>query len=633
MVDASLEVGHAHLTFSGRWAPMNTSEGRPVGLFLSGRGNLQVTSTYEPERIVMSRNLAEWPKVQVRDNAAKNPSMMLSFDQARIWWVGPALPAWGGDPGGSLEAECKAHAELFQLAEVVDAAQTVALQAQNAPAKPLVVMELRQGDDVWLYTFDSFHDQIERLDWLHLDRSGIPTMKGRRSPVVMSRQPLGWDPRKAPQAPLFQISSLDVDLRSPENRNLEAHVEELITPVESGLKLLRFRLVSEVITEKDVRKCQVLRVVDGEGRELAFDLAKDHLIVQLAAPTERGKQLRLTFDYRGDTLVQPGEDSYWQLDVNGAWYPQSESLAGESYLFHGKIRTKGDWIAFLPGETLRREKDGEWNLVETRTEKPICFATVLGGRYQLEEETRDGITLRIATYAFKGGSGLRVIKDQAFNVIRYYQFLLGPFPFKEFQVVQKNQWGYGQAPPGMMYITNEAFNQMLGVGQYAREGLRKRFAHEIAHQYWGTVVKMPSSEDQWVTEAFADYSAAMYEGEFKGQGLFARSVATWTANAKEAAKYAPIPLANDIAPRDGYERFKTRTYLLYDKAPLLLHAIRKQIGDHMFMVYLKSIQANFKWRFASTPNLIGLLNFATKRDFNEFFTKYFWGTEMPPEKP
>lgn len=71
-----------------------------------------------------------------------------------------------------------------------------------------------------------------------------------------------------------------------------------------------------------------------------------------------------------------------------------------------------------------------------------------------------------------------------------------------------------------MYITKEAFNQHMDWAKYFRLGIRKRYAHEIAHQYWGIVVKMPSTEDQWITESFADYCAALYERDDKGPDLF-----------------------------------------------------------------------------------------------------------------
>src|ERR1035437_5287637 len=37
-------------------------------------------------------------------------------------------------------------------------------------------------------------------------------------------------------------------------------------------------------------------------------------------------------------------------------------------------------------------------------------------------------------------------------------------------------------------------------------------AHEVAHQWWGHTVGFASGRDQWMSEGFADMSAALYIG-------------------------------------------------------------------------------------------------------------------------
>ena len=66
------------------------------------------------------------------------------------------------------------------------------------------------------------------------------------------------------------------------------------------------------------------------------------------------------------------------------------------------------------------------------------------------------------------------------------------------------------SPGATMFITKEAFNPLMGDdNKLFSKGINERFAHEIAHQYWGHVVKMGSIEEQWVTESFAEYSSSL----------------------------------------------------------------------------------------------------------------------------
>ena len=74
-----------------------------------------------------------------------------------------------------------------------------------------------------------------------------------------------------------------------------------------------------------------------------------------------------------------------------------------------------------------------------------------------------------------------------------------------------------------------------------------------------------------------------------------------------------------------------RTGLLYNKGPTLLHALHKELGDETFFTFLKSYQKSFAWKFGSTKNLAGLLQYMTRKDYMPFFEKYYWGTEMPKD--
>lgn len=650
-VDQTFACGNATVALTGRAVPLR-SGGKVRGFFFQGSGSLSLLSTFAPEAPILKRNLQDWTQIAAKPTA-KGLEIAFPFEQARVLFAGIAGPVLDGAPAEPLAAELKAHQEKFNLLQGFEHAQLLALQEANGGTRPLLVIELKDGDRTWVYQYDGVSSRQETLHWCRPDQSQVKAMKGFLHPYLISRQAIGWDPRKGSAPPPFQIRALDVDLRTRDNRNAECVVKETIVPLEPGTRALRFGLFDEIITEKDVRKLRVARVTDAEGRNLGFDHAKDFLLVDLGAPATG--PVTLTFAYAGDYLVQPGEDSYWQLDVRGSWYPECDNLSGELYTYHAVVRTAGEWHGFTPGETVRRGKDGEWNLAETRTDKPICFATILGGKYYTDEETRDGLTVRIATYAFKPGVANKVFRDQAFNIIRYYQNFLGPFPFKELQIVEKNAWGYGQAPPGMMYITRDAFEQAQVINQmgemaYMLNELEKRgaqipkgisfsnmdvrhvMAHELAHQYWGTVVKMPSAEDQWITESFADYCAALYDGDFKNKGLYQKAVNTWFSYGREASAKAPIPLANQVAFKDARDRWLTRTYLLYNKGPALLAALHKELGDAQFFTFMKSLQTNFRWKFLPTSRIPEFLKFMTKKDYGWFFERYFWGTEMPDSK-
>ena len=638
--------GHAKVVFSGRWAPILRGDQR-IGYFLEGPGQLVYASAYAPEWPVFSKNLEEWTGL-VPLKTGQAQTVAFTFSRARLYSVGIPMAAWEGSEAAGLEDVHGAFEARWRKIDGFAPSPLLAAQAANTPEQPLAILEFEGANQSLLYRFDPLDSGDELLEFVRPMAHATGALKGWRDLLTLSRQPIGRDPRKGAFPARFTITALDVDLRTEDNRQASVVVQETLVPLQDGLRVLTFELLSDIYMDAGTRHLRVTKVSDAQGNALEFSHGQDHLAVRLPAPAPKGLPLTLKVEYQGDFLVSPRGDNYWQLHVRGAWYPQPAHMAEESYTFHATVRTKGEWLAFLPGDTVRREKDGPWNLVETRTSLPICFATILGGKYFVEEETREGLTIRVASYAFKGGNAIKVIKDQAFNVLSYYKHFLGPYPFKELSIVEKNEWGYGQAPPGMTYITREAFEQISNirnmqefadmVGQFGGRlsfntmDVRHVLAHELAHQYWGTVVKMGSPEDQWITESFADYCAALYERDYKGQGHFKRNVARWKAAAEFAHEAAPIPLANGIRRKDGYEGFRVRTGLLYAKGPMLLHALHQELGDQVFLTWLKSTQTNFRWKFAPTKRVFDLLGFITKKDYLPFYETYFWGTAMPPVK-
>ncbi len=254
---------------------------------------------------------------------------------------------------------------------------------------------------------------------------------------------------------------------------------------------------------------------------------------------------------------------------------------------------------------------------------------VQAGKYATYEEKRGDRTIRVATYGMRNDRAAKQLTALSYGLIDYYEYFLGPFPFNEFNIIQMNSYGYGQAPPGTMFITNEAFNPtQTEVDQIFSEGINERFAHEIAHQYWAYVVRMPSPEEQWLSESFAEYSAALALKKLKGEGVYNRLVSTWRGRAKDGLSVAPIPYANRIRG-DSRMSFRERFALLYNKGPYLLYALHKELGDTQFLTFLKSYTKSFNWKFGTTNNVAGLLQFMTKKDYKPFFEQYFWGTAMP----
>lgn len=631
----SLEAGHAQFHFSkGRMSPVLANGGQ-VGWFFDGFGSLTYESQDPTEQAAVKLNLDKGSKLKAQPTG-QGTSTQGDFHTALFLWAGAKLPAFQGEQAETSQPQFTAHRGRFAKARISPPAHDFAVQVGSKVPYPLLYAELGGGAEDLIYEFDAGVAREEALYQLRKPEFAATQMAEELYSSILSEQPIQRS-RKDILVPSYTLSHVDLELVQTAPRTGRMTVKETLIPRYEGQQVLRFQLQSRYWewmgnAKLEARYEKVKAIRDGEGRELAFSHDTDDLVVELQEPAKAQVPMDLTFEIEGDFLIQPDQSRYWELGTS-PWFPQPD-LNGQMMTWHAVVKVKKPWIAFSNGDTVRRSEDGEYTVLETRSDKPIAFPVILAGEYQYIEDTRDGITVRIASFMYKPGVGAKVLNESAFRVLKYYQNFLGAYPYKELNIIEKNEWGYGQAPAGIMFITKEAFNQSIDiVNRVMSIDIRSRFAHEIAHQWWGTVVKMPSQEEQWITEAFAEYCAALYLRDFKGPGEYKKKIASWKSNAAEVADRTTIPLANRVHfEKNWMEARKTRTYLIYDKGAYLLYALHNELGDDQFFTFLKSMQRNFAWKFASTKHVAGMLQAVTKKDFTPYFDQFYWGTGMPTVK-
>jgi len=626
---------HAHFTLvSGQVARVFAGK-TCVGFCFEGNGSADFVSKLATEATVLTSNLADnnGPKpVDAKDGLHTG----VAFQKAIFWFGGREVPAFAGADGTAMNEVFTAIRTRF-LSDGLPSGLTAALSyTENGRPNPYVQANL-DASIPFVYELDPYHSRFESLYLLSSKNLQDPLLKGFLNPVTISQQPIGWDLHQ-PVLGEYMLRSVALDLTQTAPLHGVLKVKETVQPLFYPLKSIRMNLQRDhwghngmgLVSHKEI----IRRITDADGHALAFTQDASEVTVELPSAAPVGASKELTFEIEGDFLVPPTNGNYWQLGTT-AWFPQPD-LNGQMYTWDAVIRVKKPWIAFSCGDTVRRGEEGDFSVVETRSDKPIAFGVILAGEYSIQRETRDGLTVEVATYGGKAQFS-KALLDMAFPIFKYYQAFLGPYPYKEFHILEKNEWGYGQAPASIMFITKEAFNQTIDfTSQVYSQGVRGRFVHEIAHQWWGCVVKMPSSQEQWITESFADACAAMALQDWpqgRGKSEYVKLVAHWKGEAEFAKDKGTIPTCNNnYNPDDSYENFRVRTGLLYNKGAWLLYCIRKEIGDDKFATFLKSYQDNFKWKFGSTKDVEGLLSFMTKKDWKPWFDKYYWGTGMPDAK-
>jgi hypothetical protein len=625
-----LKIGNLTLDLGeGEVAPFLIGEDR-VGLFFKGNGTFTYRTADPVERALV---LFEAKKLDRTAEKGADGSVTIrgSFERLHVLSGGMELPAFAGEAGTGLADALRSHREAFGNVRLEPPSHLLVRQRLDEPSSPVAFVEMG-GSDNNAYVLDTIETKQERFYAL-MSKNGlydIKELRGALFPVRISDQPTGRE-RGAFVQPRFLLADLDYTLVAGEKAQGKLTVTETIIPRGKPQRVFRFNLRSGSWDDKwKYRPVRIDDLRDGAGNKLPFDFDEDSLLVGLPAAAPVDEPVILRFEISGEILLRPDNDSYWQLGTS-AWFPQP-NLNGQYYTIHSVVKVKKPWVAFATGDTVARREEGEFNVVENTLDKPLQFAVVHAGKYTIYEETFDGLTIRVAPYAGINDGQVKQLARLTQKIIKFYEPWLGPFPFKEFTIIEMNDYAWGQAPPGMMFITKEAFNPLIDLSsRYYSFGVNQRFAHEIAHQYWGIVVKMGNDEDQWITEAFSEFASSLVVKEIEGQSGYDSLVAHWRVNAKEAGDFAPIVLANRISiPKDPVKAAEHRQDLIYSKGAFALAVLRKQVGDPKFFSWMRNLQGQFAWRFMTTADAARLLDrIDTGRPHQPFFDHFISGTEVP----
>ena len=627
--DLTVTLANTTFTMSGSVAPVMVND-TVRGFFADGEGAYRLkTSDPAEAKLVPFQS----KKLDRKATKQSDGSVVVEdrFDSILLLVSGASLPdlARFEVAGGAadLAGAFNRHREKFANAEWASNAHLLAMRDVTSATTPVAIAEM-SGREATGWILDTVESKRESLIAFVATGSAHSAIRKLMIPVRISEQPVGVSRSEFVQ-PLILL--VDVDYRLvDEAKAAKLTVTETIVPRRLATSAFRLNLRSGY-WDDDLRfhPLKVSSVKDENGANLKFDFRENSIIVDAGRTLPVGEPFAVRFEIEGDFLIHPNGDSFWSLNAE-PWFPQPD-LNGQFYTVHSVVSVRKPWVAFSQGTTVARKAEGEFNTVESVVDKPIQFAIAHAGKYTTYEEQFDDLKIRVSTYATSNERAAKQLAKFASQIIKFYQPWLGPFPFKEFDIIEVNDLGMGQAPAATLFITKEAFNPLINEeNRLYSEGVNQRFAHEIAHQYFGHVVKMGSEEEQWITEGFAEYVSALVEKQITGKGGYDKLVSDWRLEAKRAGEFAPIVLANRIYfPSDWIETRRHRNGLLYSKGAWLLSTLHKELGDEKFFLVLRNVTGQYGGRFITTKNIVDVMKRVTGKDYSSTFDKVVWGTEMP----
>ena len=225
----------------------------------------------------------------------------------------------------------------------------------------------------------------------------------------------------------------------------------------------------------------------------------------------------------------------------------------------------------------------------------------------------------------------RDLMPTAAEIVRLYASIVGETPYDALTVAMVENGVPGGHSPGYFAVLNNPPPVTPWAPRHdpaSFNGYPEFYiAHEIAHQWWGQAIGWKNYHEQWLSEGFAQYFAALYAKERRGDGAFrdvVRQLRKWAMDkSDQGAVY--------LGYRLGHIKGDSRVFraIVYNKGAAVLHMLRRLVGDDAFFRGLRRYYRENKFKKAGTEDFQRAMEAETDISLERFFERWIYASGLP----
>jgi aminopeptidase N len=264
---------------------------------------------------------------------------------------------------------------------------------------------------------------------------------------------------------------------------------------------------------------------------------------------------------------------------------------------------------------------------------PSYLVTLVVGKFAIEADRdarlADGRAVPVAYYVppARKGDALRSF-GQTPRMIELFSRLTGvPFPWSRYSQVVVSDFVFG----GMENTTATTMYEHVLIDERAELDISSNdlVAHELAHQWFGDFVTCRDWPHAWLNEGFATYFEHLEREDRLGRDDYDYGVQTDvdTYLSEAGGRYQrPIVCREYHEPIDLFDRH------LYEKGGLVLHMLRRRLGDAAFFAGIRVYLEEHAHGLVETVDLQRAFERASGDSLERFFDQWVFRPGHPELK-
>jgi hypothetical protein len=461
----------------------------------------------------------------------------------------------------------------------------------------------------------------------------------------------------------YDVQDFNVDVSvQPERQIIQGRTRLAIRVRSTSMSSVTLRLADAL---------QVRSVVSVEYGPLLHLRVRgqDTVLVSLPRVVPQDSDLTLIVTYDGrlssqdldvDTVAvarDPGQESpsayqiepHYLLSNRTYWYPQNPVWDFATATIRVTVPEGYRSVAsgeMLPAAQVVALRDGlqlqNGNTFVFRSDQPLRYLAVVVTRMSRVSErpmtieaSRAGADIDRVTVVVEAQPRLqsrgRQLATQVEEIMRFYSTLVGEAPFPSMTIALVESELPGGHSPGYFAVVNDpvpSANASWRGDPASFDGFPEFFlAHELAHQWWGQALGWKNYHEQWLSEGFAQYFAALYGRQARGDRLFGDMLRQFRRWSLSESDQGPVHLGYRL----GHIKTDLRVYraIVYNKGAAVLHMLRRFLGDEAFFAGLRRFYDDRRFQKAGTDDLERALEAESGRTLDRFFERWIYGTDIP----